>query len=228
MAAIRAVISLLEEVVYPRRDYGDRACRAGAELLNKLFGIDTLDALTAYYVPGAEELAVRAALQELYEDVDPRLVAKTAAVMAAHAARLAPYADALEVFSLLQGMDVPLGCIVDGPAHSQRQLADRLQADKIFQQIVFSGELYGDHPLTEGLHLMELLLDCPLSSTAFLCSRGEHARAAAPQVGQVYRIIREAPSGRRQSGRAALSNVIPMVNLYDLPEALGLVAWPDV
>lgn len=227
MPAIRAVISLLEDIVYPRRAYGDRACRAGAEMLNKLFGIDTLDALTAYYVPGAEELAVRAALQELYEDVDPRLVAKTAAIMASHASRLAPYADAMEVFSILQGMDVPLGCIVDGPAHSQRQLASRLNADKIFQQLVYSGELCGDHPLTEGLHLMELLLDCPLAETAFLCTRGSHARMAAAQVACVYRIFRNAPNGCRQSGQAVIANVIPMINLYDLPEALGLVAWPE-
>lgn len=227
MPAIRAVISLLEDVVYPRRAYGDRACRAGAEMLNKMFGIDTLDALTAYYVPGAEELAVRAALQELYGDVDQRLVSKTAAIMSAHAARLAPYVDAMEVFSILQGMDLPLGCIVDGPAHSQRQLANRLNVNRIFQQVVYSGDLCGDHPLTEGLQLMELLLDCPLSSTAFLCARGVHARAAASQVGCVYRIFRNAPNGWRQSGQTVLANVIPMINLYDLPEALGLVAWPE-
>jgi hypothetical protein len=227
MTEVRAVISLLEDVVYPKQAYGDRACRAGAEMLKKLFGIDTLEALMAYYVPGAEELAVRAALEEQFKKIDPRLITKTAAIMAAHATRLAPYADALEVFSILQAMDLPLGLIVDGPPHAQRQLTDRLNADRIFDHIIYTGELCGNQPWTDALQLTELLLDTPLQQSALICAHPVHARLAVNKVAQVYRIIRNTPTGCRQPPNHRASNIIPMINLYDLPEALGLVAWPE-
>ena len=224
---VQAVVALLEDVVYPKGYYGEKACRAGSEVLHTLFGIDVYDALKAYYVPGAEDLAVRAALEEQFHEIDLRLVAKTAAVMAAHAARVAPYADAEEVFSILQGMGIPLGLIVDGPPHSQRQLVRHLKLEHTFSQIVYSGELRGEQPWLDALGIMELLLDCPLCCMALVCARGGQAKLATGRVGQVYRIFRNSPTGHRQSANMTLSNVIPMVNLYDLPEALGLVAWPE-
>ncbi len=226
-APVFAVIAQLEDVIYPRRHYADRACRAGAEILNKLLGIDVLEALTAYYVPGAEDLAVRAALEEKYRSIDARIIAKTAAIMAAHAARLSPYADAVEVFSLLQALEVPLGLIVDGPSRSQRQLARSLGVEKIFPHIIYTGELTGEQPWNDALGLMELLLDCPLSDTALVCARASHARLAAGTMGRIYRVFRNAPGGHRQSASVRFSHVIPMINLYDLPEALGFVAWPE-
>lgn len=224
---VQAVVALLEDVVYPRGHYGQQACRAGAELLDKLLGVDVLDALNAYYVPGAEDLAVRAALEERFMEIDPRLVAKTASVMSAHAARIAPYADAEEVFSMLHGMGVPLGLIVDGPPRSQRQLVRHLKLERIFRSMVFSGELRGEQPWADALNLMELMLDCPLCCIALVCARGGQAKLASGRVGQVYRIFRHNPTGHRQSGNLTCSDIIPMLNLYDLPEALGLVAWPD-
>lgn len=224
---VQAVVALLEDVVYPKGHYGEHACRAGAELLHTLLGIDVHDALIAYYVPGAEDLAVRAALEEQFQEIDPRLVAKTAAVMASRAARVAPYEDAQEVFSILHGMGVPLGLIVDGPPRSQRQLVRHLKLDRIFRQMVFSGELRGEQPWVDALGIMELLLDCPLCAMAFVCARGGQAKLVSGKVGQVYRIFRNTPTGHRQSANVGLSHIIPMLNLYDLPEALGLVAWPD-
>lgn len=224
---VQAVVALLEDVVYPKQHYGEKACRAGAELLHKMLNIDVLDALEAYYVPGAEDLAVRAALEERFQEIDPRLVAKTAAVMAAHAARLSLYADAEEVFAMLQGMGIPLGLIVDGPARSQRQMVRHLKLERIFRHVVYSGELRGEQPLGDALGIMELMLDCPLCCTALVCARSGHAKLAVGRVGQIYRVFRKAPTGHRQSSHFGLSPIIPMLNLYDLPEALGLVAWPD-
>ena len=224
---VQAVVALLEDVVYPKKFYGAQACRAGADLLRTLFGIDVHDALLAYYVPGAEALAVRAALEEQFHEIDLRLVEKTAAVMASHAVHVAPYADAEEVFSILQGMGIPLGLIVDGPPQSQRQLVRHLKLEHTFSQIVYSGELRGEQPWLDALGIMELLLDFPLCCRALVCARGGQAKLATERVGQVYRIFRNSPTGHRQSTNMTLSNIIPMVNLYDLPEALGLVAWPD-
>ena len=224
---VQAVVALLEDVVYPKGHYGEQACRAGAKILEEILDIDVLDALIAYYVPGAEDLAVRAALEERFQEIDPRLIAKTAGAMAAHAARLAPYADAEEVFTMLHGMGLPLGLIADGPSCSQRQLVKHLKLDRIFRRVVYSGELRGEQPWLDALSMMELLLDCPLCCIALVCARGGQARLATEKVGQVYRVFRNAPANPRQSSRLSLSNVIPMLNLYDLPEALGLVAWPD-
>ena len=224
---VQAVVALLEDVVYPRSLCRQQACRAGAELLNQLLGIDALDALSAYYVTGAEDLAVRAALEERFQVIDPRIVAKTAAVMSAHAARIAPYADAEEVFSILHGMGVPLGLIVDGPPQTQRQLVRHLKLERIFQPMIFSGELRGEQPWVDALNMMELLLDCPLNCIALVCARGGQAKLASGRVGQVYRVFRNTPTGHRQSANLTCSDIIPMLNLYDLPEALGLVAWPE-
>ena len=221
----QAVIATLEDVVYPKSHYGDRACRAGSDMLKKVLGIDVFEALAAYYVPGAEELAVRAALEEGFKIIDSRLVAKTAAVMSAHASRLAPYEDAGEVFALLQGMSMPLGLIVDGPPSSQRQLVKHLKIDKIFGQIIYSGELRGEQPLRDALGIMELLLDCPLSKASFICARTVQARLAVGMVGQVFRVVRNASAGAKGGGRRDAVRSIPMRNLYELPEALGLVAW---
>ncbi len=222
---VQAVVALLEDVVYPRSLCRQQACRAGAELLNKLLGIDALDALSAYYVSGAEDLAVRAALEEQFQIIDPRIVAKTAAIMSAHSARIALYADAEEVFSILHGMGVPLGLIVDGPPRLQRQLVRHLKLERIFHHMIYSGELRGEQPWVDALNIMELLLDCPLGCIALVCARGGQAKLASGRVGQVYRIFRNTASGHRQSGTPTCSDVIPMQNLYDLPEALGLVAW---
>ena len=224
---VQAVVALLEDVVYPRSLCRQQACRAGAELLAKILGVDVLDALNAYYVPGAEDLAVRAALEEQFQIIDPRIVVQTAAVMSAHAARIAPYADADEVFSILNGMGVPLGLIVDGPPQSQRQLVRHLKLERIFRHMIFSGELRGEQPWVDALNIMELLLDCPLGCVALVCARSGQAKLASGRVGQVYRVFRNTPSGRRQSANLTCSDVIPMLNLYDLPEALGLVAWPE-
>lgn len=224
---VQAVITLLEDVIYPKSHYGERACRAGAEMIRQMLGVDIREALNAYYVPGAEDLAVRAALEEQFQEIDPRLVAKTAAAMSAHAARIAPYEDAAEVFAMLQGMGVPLGLIVDGPPCSQRQLVRHLKIDRTFHHIVYSGELRGEQPWVDALNIMELLLACPLSSTALVCARGVQARLAAGRVGSIFRVFRHTPTGHRQSAPLKASDVIPMLNLYDLPEAVGLVAWPD-
>ena len=224
---VQAVIALLEDVIYPKSHYAERACRAGADLLRTILNVDALEALTAYYVPGAEELAVRAVLEEGFKIIDPRLVAKTAAVMSAHAPRMAPYADAEEVFSILQGMGIPLGLIVDGPPGSQRQIVRHLKIERIFDQIIYSGELRGEQPLVDAIDMMELLLDAPLAGAAFVCARAVQAKLASGRIGQVFRVFRDAPTGHRQSATLDYSGVIPMLNLYDLPEALGLVAWPE-
>ena len=223
----QGVVTLLEDVVYPRGHYAERACRAGAELLRQLLDVDVLDALSAYYVPGAEELAVRAALEEGFKSIDGRLVAKAAAAMSAHAPRLAPYEDAEEVFSMRQGMGMKLGLVADGPAASQRQMVKHLKIGGIFDQVVYSGELRGDRPLADAIDMMELLLDCPLRNVAFVCSKAAQAKLASGKVGRTFRVFRNAPTGNRQTGGLEYSAVIPMLNLYDLPEALGLVAWPD-
>jgi FMN phosphatase YigB (HAD superfamily) len=223
----QALIATLEDVVYPHSHYGERACRAGSDLLSTLLGIDVYEALAAYYVPGAEELAVRAALEEGFKIIDSRLVAKIAAAMCAHAPRLSPYEDAEEVFAMLQGMGMPLGLIVDGPPSAQRQLVKHLKIDRIFSQIVYAGELRGEQPLMDSLNLMELLLDCDLGKTSFVCARAVQAKLAAGLVGRIFRVFRTPPNGHRQSARRDFAGVIPMLNLYELPEALGLVAWSE-
>ena len=81
--------------------------------------------------------------------------------------------------------------------------------------------------MDDALGVMELMLDCPLCCTALVCARGGHAKLAVGRVGQIYRVFRRTPTGHRQSSHFGLSPIIPMLNLYDLPEALGLVAWPD-
>lgn len=224
--SVRAVISMLEDVVYPASLYRTGACRAGARLLRTLFRVDLQEALEAYYVPGAEELAVRAALEERFNDIDARLVEKTAAVMAAHAPHVAPYSDALEVFSILQAMNCPLGLLADGPPGAQRLLARHLNVNRIFQHILYISDLTGEEPWLDGLHLMEMLVDCPLTDTALICTQPAHARLAAGRVGRIFRLARSDNSDPPTT-TAEQFNGIPMANLYDLPEALSLVAWPE-
>ncbi len=223
---VRAVISMLEDVVYPSRLYRAGACRAGAQLLHHLFRVDLQEALEAYYVPGAEALAVRAALEERFKDIDDRVVEKAAAAMAAHAPRVPPYADALEVFSILSAMNCPMGLIADGPPGAQRLLARHLQVDRIFQHILFVSDLRGEEPWLDALHLMELLLDRSAADIALICTQSAHAQLAAGHVGRIFRLARSDESDPPPETSRTFDG-IRMANLYDLPEALNLVAWPE-
>lgn len=225
--ALDAVITLFEHIFYPEEMCGTCSCRAGADLLKRLTGQDFYDELCSFYVPGAEELTVCAALADRISDPDPRLVRKTAAVMAASGVQVSPYEDAREVFSFFQAIGIPRGLVVDGPAHTQRMVSGHLKTDRVFHYRVYTEDFSGEVPWIDAVYYMSLLLDHPLSRTALICSSEEHAHALEDRFGGVYCV-------ERSRGRPAKEGVLfgsgrhtVIRNLYDLPEAMGIVASSD-
>ena len=219
--ASEAVAVVLDDVLYPLATYREGACRIGARLIQRYCGLDIADGLNDYYVPGEEDLAVRAALEEQLQQVDERWIAKAASAMAAYKPRVGPYSDAMEVFPLLQGMGVRLGLMGDGPPLAQRLVAKALHAETIFQYQVWLRELRGTNTWHEALQLMELMLDCPLQELVVVCAHLQQAEALARLVGRCYCVLR--PPYEADTPPPANSEVlyIPMANLYELPEALG-------
>jgi hypothetical protein len=220
-----AVITLFEDVFYPADLCGERACRVGADLLGSLTGLDVYEDLCSYYVPGAEDLAVCAALADRFAEPDLRLIRKAAAAMAASGAQIAPYADAREVFAFLQALDIPRGLIVDGPAHTQRLIVDQLRANLLFPHRVYTEDFSGEVPWMEALYYMSLQLDRPLSKTVLICANMDHACMAEGAALKVYCIQRSASSRFQSAPDMMASGIVGVNNLYDLPEMLGLVSW---
>lgn len=216
-----AVAVVLDDVLYPLATYRQGACGIGARLIKRYCGLDIADGLNDYYVPGEEDLAVRAALEEHLQQVDDRWISKAASAMAAYRPRVGPYSDAMEVFPVLQGMGVRLGLMGDGPPLAQRLIAESLQADTIFQYQVWLRELRGTDTWNEALQLMELMLDCPLDQLVVVCAHLQQAEKLARIVGRCYCVMRPPYEPDMPPPSSSEVRYIPMVNLYELPEALG-------
>ena len=220
----RSIVVWQDDVLYPAVMYRESACRAGADLIQRLFRMDLYDALLALYRPGAEASSVRKALRETRVAGDDRLVRKVSECMVAHTPCIAPYEDALETFGMLQAMGIPMGLIGEGPTIGQRLVAERLGAERLFQHIGFFDPRTGAHAWQDALMLMELCGGIAVEGAVMICADPARTQALAAQGWRVYHVDRrrEAPDGI-----GAASNIVPTANLYDLPEALGLVAWED-
>lgn len=216
-------MALLDDVLYPTTAYRVGACRVGARLIRRYCGVDISEALEDYFIPGEEALAVRAALEEGKGRIDERWIAKAAAAMAAHVPRISPYSDAVEVFPLLQGMGVRLGLIGEGPPLAQRQIVRALRCGSLFHYQVWIRELRGSDPWRSALQLMELMLDSPIERTAIVCADPQQAASLAEYTPHCFCVFR--PDGLPRTVKTVQGEnaFIPMVNLYELPEALGWV-----
>lgn len=217
------MVVLLDDVLYPASAYRAGACRAGARLIRRYCGVDIAEALEDYFIPGEESLAVRAALEERQSHIDERWIAKAAAAMAAHIPRIAPYTDAMEVFPMLQGMGIRMGLIGDGPPLALRQIVRGLRCSELFHHHVWIRELRGDDPWRSALQVMELMLDSPAKRTAIVCADPRQASFFAAHTPFCFCVLR--PHAHRDVAieMSDRHGFMPMVNLYDLPEALGWV-----
>jgi len=223
-APIEAAAIVLDDVLYPASAYRDRACRIGAGLIRRYCGLNVAEALQDYFVPGEEEMAVRAALEEHLAQVDARWIAKASAAMAACSPRMAPYADAMEILPMLQGMGVRLGLMGDGPPLAQRLVTRALRADPLFCYRVWIRELQGPDLWGAALQLMEMMLECPLDRMAVVCADPGQAGILAAHTPHCYCVFRSRDAeGGTQHPRTGKGSYIPMANLYALPEALGWV-----
>jgi len=216
------VICWLDDVLYPARMYHAGACRAGAGLLRRLIGVDMHEALSACYIPGREEDTVRKVLSGVGTKTDERLVRKVAEAMAVHTPQVAPYEDALETFGILQALGISLWLIGEGPPRAQRMVADRLGIGRVFQGVAYSDPFQSKYEWQDSLMLLELAAGVEAEQSVLVCADPVRVAAIAKQGRRVYYLDRQADSNVH---RPQVPNVIPMLNLYDLPEALGLVAW---
>jgi len=221
-SASPTVICWLDDVLYPARMYHEGACRAGAGLLRHLIGVDMHDALSVCYVPGREEDTVRKVLSGVGTKTDERLVRKVAEAMAVHTPQVSPYADALETFGILQALGVSLWLLGEGPPRAQRLVADRLGLGRVFQGVAYSDPHQSKYEWQDSLMLLELAAGVEADQSVLVCADPVRVAAIAKQGRRVYYLDRKADPIAR---RPPVPNVIPMLNLYDLPEALGLVAW---
>ncbi len=220
----RSVVVWQDDVLYPAVMYRESACRAGAELVKRLFRIDLYESMLARYQPGAEAASVRKALRETKLAGDDRLVRKVAECMVAHTPRIAPYEDALETFGMFQAMGIPMGLIGEGPAIGQRLVAERLGAGRLFQHVEFADPRTGEHAWRDALMLMDVCSGIAVEGAVMVCADPARSRALATQGWHVYHVDR-----RRETsdGIGDTPNIVPTANLYDLPEALGLVSWAE-
>jgi FMN phosphatase YigB (HAD superfamily) len=216
------VIAWLDDVLYPVHMYRAGACRVGARLLRRFIGIDADEHLAASYMPGREEYAVRQVLAHCMGDCDDRLVRKVAEAMAVHTPQVAPYEDALETFGILQALGVPLWLIGEGPPRTQRLIAERLGVERLFRGVAYSDPSQDQYEWHDSLMLLELAAGASAETTALVCADPIRVAALAQQGRRVFHLYRQTSTASRPVPHA---NIIPMLNLYDLPEALGLVNW---
>jgi len=225
-ALIEAVSVVLDDVLYPASAYRDYACRVGAGMIRRYCGLNVAEALKDYWVLGEEELAVRAALAEQMPQVDERWITKVSAAMAACSPRLAPYADAMEIMPIMHAMGCRMGLIGDGPPLAQRLVAKALHAQSIFSYRVWLRELPDSDPWGAALHLMGMRLDCPLNRMAVVCADPCHADSLATRINHCYCVFRQEGKNAANSNPSTANRFYtPMANLYELPEALGWVAF---
>lgn len=218
------VITWLDDVLYPSRMYHEGSCRAGASLLAQLFGVNVYDALVAAYRVGQEEVAVQSVLSDCFDACDARLVRKVTSAMIAHAPKIAPYEDAIETFCILQALGVPLALLGEGAPLGQRLVVRQLQVDRLFRSSIFVDPKHGDRGLQDALMLLELGGSLSADQAVIVCADPTRTLSLANMGWKVYHVLRH---DMRFTKVIENPNVMPMINLYELPEALGLVAWTD-
>ncbi len=216
-----AVISWLDDVLYPSEMYRKSACRTAAALMKRLFGIEAYESLFIRYVQGQEHELAASVLQEHMDCVDPRHVRKVAEAMSRHNPKVAPYEDSMETFAILGAMGIPLGLIGEGPVPGQRLVAERLHAGRLFNHVLYTDPCSNPYGWQDALVMLEVLMGVPLDQAVMVCADQVRANALAKNGWRVYYLSR-LPGTFVQSGESA--RLVPMINLYELPEALGFFA----
>lgn len=220
--AVQAVITTLDDVIYPEADYHKSACRAGAGFIKRLFNIDIFHELTANYSAENEENAVRATLLKFFDEVAPHIVRTTTLGMNTHLPEITPYEDALESFNLLNGFNIKLGMLCAGPALIQRNKITALNLHKIFNHTLLLQELVTTDPWLDAINLLELLLDCPVNHSVFITASRQLADEMSNKIdfSRIYLLNR---SGKEKDLLALSANITTIQHLFELPERMGLV-----
>ncbi len=220
------IVVWLDDVLYPSRMYRVGACRTAAELLRVMFGIDVYSRLEALYSPGHELEAVRKVVTECLPACDGRTVVKVAAAMESHDPQISAYQDALETFPLLQTLGVELALVGEGSRIGQRFVAERLRLHGIFQHMVYADPRMGRDGWGNAFMMLEAFAGLQRDNAIVICGDAERVQELAVDGWVVVYLQREGQQ-EYKSAEVNVGRVFPVVNLYELPEALGLVAWGD-
>lgn len=202
------------------------ACRTAAELLRVMFGIDAYSRFEELYRPGHELEVVRKVVEERLPACDGRTLVKVAAAMESHDPQISAYQDALETFPLLQTFGVELALVGEGSRIGQRFVAERLRLHGIFQHMVYADPRMGRDGWCNAFSMLEAFAGLQRDNAIVICGSAERVRELAADGWLVVYLQRE---GKQEFESAEVDGgrVFPVVNLYELPEALGLVAWGD-
>jgi hypothetical protein len=218
------VVSWLDDVLYPSSMYRKGACHVASELLKLMFGVDVFVPLMEIYRTGHELEAVRAVLERSFAECDPRIMVKVAAAMESHIPNLSPYQDALETFPLLQTFGVPLALVGEGSRIGQRLVAERLRLHGLFQHMVHADPRSGVHGWGNAFLMLEVFSGLSRDNAVVVCGDIRRVRELANEGWLVVYLCR-AGASCAEDPVALPRGVFTVVNLYELPEALGLVAW---
>ena len=220
------VVAWLDDVLYPAAMYRAGACRTAAELLRMMFGVDTYARFEALYRPGYELEVVRQVIEESLAACDGKTLVKVAAAMESHDPQISPYQDAWETFPLLQTFGVQLALVGEGSRIGQRVVAERLRLHDIFQHMVYADPRIGRDGWCNAFVMLEAFAGLQRDNAIVICSNAERVQELA-SAGWVVVYLQRGREQIQEMEQMAPGRIFPVVNLYELPEALGLVAWGD-
>ena len=221
------VVSWLDDVLYPFGMYRAGACRVGGELLRVLLGVDVYADLVASYRAGYELEVVRQVVQARVGVCDARVLVKVAAAMEAHAPNVSPYQDALETFPLLQTLGVPLALVGEGSRIGQRLIAEQLRLHGVFQHMVYADPHSASLGWCNAFMMLEGFGGLSRENAVIICADASRVQSLAADGWLVVHLQRDRSAGACAKSCGKTQRVFSVVNLYELPEALGLVAWGD-
>lgn len=216
-----AVITWVDDVLYPVHRYRESVCRVGARLFRLLTGCDASRLLHECYTPGHEASVVRNVLKQQGRAVDERMVRKISEAMILHQPSIPLYEDAVETFGLLQAMQVPVGLIGEGNRRALESLVKRLGAEKLFRQIIYSDPSKEGYHWQDAMLLLEVACGIQPESAVIVSTDPIRTRTMTELGWTVCFLDRESIA----PDISLPAEVVSMVNLYQLPEALGLIAW---
>ena len=218
------LIVCLDDVIYPVSMYRVGACRAGADLLRLMYGIDTYSRFMEIYRPGFEVEAVRAVIEEYLTSCDGKTLLKIAAAMESHNPRISAYEDAQETFPLLQMFGVSLLLVGEGSRIGQRLIAERLRLHTTFRHMAYADPRIGSAGYQNAFFMLEAFSGLDRGNAVVICSNITRVKELASGGWNVVYLRREGMPDVTLCGQGA-ERILTVVNLYALPEALGLVAW---
>ena len=158
----KAIIFDLDDTLYPESQFVESGCRAVANYIKRIYGLQLFDDFLECYRSGVRANLFLDVLQRYFKQVEPFLIQRLAEIYRCHFPSLELYPDARVGLALLPGAGLYSGLMTDSFGCVQKNKVEALRLRNLLDSVVYADDLGGEEfwkPSPEPFHILAIQME---------------------------------------------------------------------